>query len=157
MAHTGKQYPVHFRRDFNYNLDNFVLGYARAYFVHWVQYFGSIADDVGRTEFRCDAIDETTFNGLMWKSGTYVVDGHQLYTVIRTTVSDGWPDNQCAFELWDLSHGLLVTAKAPHSAEYTNQSMFGAVGTNTAPPNTYVSPLPFQSAPVALAVRWARY
>lgn len=157
MAHTGKQYPVHFRRDFNINLQNYVLGYARAYFFFWQGYAGDLGVAVGHQEFRCDAVDETSFNGLKWRSPVYVLDGHQVYTELRTTVADGWDHIQQVAELWDLSHGLLVNTAALQNAEFTHDHVFYSGNSNTAPRNPYIGPIFNQSVATALAVRWARY
>lgn len=157
MAHSGKQYPVHFRRDFNINLTNFMFGYAKAYFFFWQAYAGDLGVAVGHQEFRCDAVDETSFNGLKWRSPVYVINGHQVYTELRTTVADGWDFIQQIAELWDLSHGLLVNVKALQNGAFTHERIISSGNSNTAPRNDYIAPISNQSSTAALAVRWARY
>ena len=68
MAHKGKQYPVHFRRDFNLDVSTNNIGIAKGYSLACHDCSGSVGVVLSTRLVHCKAVDETTFQGLKYES-----------------------------------------------------------------------------------------
>lgn len=82
MAHAGKRYPVHFRRDFNLNVTTNSVGIAKAYALTSQSGFGVVGQALPGKRFVCITRDETTFPGAIWESESQSVGGRDISILI---------------------------------------------------------------------------
>lgn len=100
MAHAGKAYPVHFRRDLNVNSVTNNEGWPRAFGLISSNGQGEVGLHLAGNRWVCIAQQEKTFHGLLYESQYITVNGHDV--MFRLT------GNQ---DTWDTSasmQGLLI-------------------------------------------------
>lgn len=73
MAHIGKQYPVHFRRDTFLNLTNFSLGFGKRYTIVLGGCTGSLGDSLSGQMFDARTAAGRERELPEWSSGPIVV------------------------------------------------------------------------------------
>ena len=110
MAHLGKVYPVHFRRDFNLNVQNNSVGFAKAYNHFFAGASGTIGVALQTKPLVCIAQDETTFAGMKWDSGWQPRAGYSVKFSCETTFPPGAADILVSGELREQVIGILGTA-----------------------------------------------
>jgi hypothetical protein len=109
MAHVGKFYPVHFRRDLNLNISNNNAGYPRAYDCFANDKQGSLGLYLNRVPFHCHAVSERTFQFAKWDQDYQYVRG--FYVKFTLTLSGGRQDvyDGPGLVIRERSLGILAT------------------------------------------------
>lgn len=78
MAHSGKIYPVHFRRDLNTNSRNNSTGFAKAYGLTSENAQGDVGSRLAGRRWLCIAVDERTYPGLHYVSDYQTIAGRDI-------------------------------------------------------------------------------
>lgn len=110
MAHLGKVYPVHFRRDFNLNVTNNGAGFAKAYNCFFAGASGTIGAELRVKPLVCIAKDETTFAGMKWESNFEPRAGYYVKFVAATIFPPTPNDILIRGELTEQTLGSLGVA-----------------------------------------------
>lgn len=121
MAHVGHNYPVHFRRDFNFNTLNNSAGFAAGYNCTFSGASGTIGSFLASHPLIAIAHDEKTFDGMNWKVAPTVANGHTVTMDIRTVTPPPTLDILIHAELFDDAVGSLGVAQfaAKELAQYS--------------------------------------
>ena len=112
MAHIGRFWELHFRRDLGIDLTNNNRGLARAYTVGASGWGGTVGGPLTSSFIRCDAVDELTFNGALWRSPFQNIGGRLIMYELETSISAGYPDYIMKVTVIDLAVGILVANRA---------------------------------------------
>lgn len=89
MAHVGKFWPVLFRRDFNLNLQNNALGWARRYLAFFTFNCLGTGQNLSGAGFDCGPDEYPDPLSMLWRSG-FIRVGAELYELsLRATVVNG--------------------------------------------------------------------
>jgi hypothetical protein len=112
MAHRGHNYPVHFRRDFNLNSSTNNNGFAKGYNHDFQQAIGTIGQALHGHPLVMVAYDESTFNGMRWKSPVVAAGGHYVHFECTTVFPASPADIRIEGQLIDESLGPLGDAVA---------------------------------------------
>jgi len=107
MAHVGKYYPVHFRRDLNLDLFSNTFGIARAYGCQSQHFTGSVGSALNSRRLIANAVDEPTFQLANWLSEYELVAGRQVRFNIESSVVFGFPQLLMRVAVEDQSLGIL--------------------------------------------------
>lgn len=78
MAHSGKTYPVHFRRDLNINSTTNNTGWPRAFGLTSDNAFGTVGSNLLGHRWVCIARDEPTYPGLLYESEYITISGRDI-------------------------------------------------------------------------------
>lgn len=108
MAHVGRFYQLHFRRDLSIDTGNNNRGYAHAYDVGWSDITGIVGGPMTGDFVRCNAVAETSFNGAKWESAIFPAGGHLIRYTVETSLATGWPRNSARITVTDLTVGTLL-------------------------------------------------
>lgn len=112
MAHTGKFYRLHFRRDLGIDTRINAESYAKEYLVQLGDAKGTVGSNLAGRRIKCSAVDELTFIGAKWQSEWFVSNGHMVRYVLETSEATGWPDITTRLSIFDQTVGLLVAINA---------------------------------------------
>lgn len=85
MAHLGKDYPVHFRRDWSPDVGNYRIAHARDYFFICRSASGTIGGSLPVAGIRCKAFNERTADVPEWRSAPTNVNGRSVTVIITLT------------------------------------------------------------------------
>jgi len=85
VAHSGKRYPVHFRRDFNLNSRTNNVGFGRGYRFSTQGCLGDVGLVLSHTALNCTDVDAKTFDGLKWESTPRTLGGRLVHVQIVIT------------------------------------------------------------------------
>lgn len=134
MAHIGRFYPVHFRRDLNLDLTNNNRGYAKYYVAGCNGLAGIIGAYLVNNLVRCLAVEELTFKLAKWKSANIVHGGRTFHYELTVTTAMGFPDNAIRIEVIDHAFGMVLRKDVPRfpRQQFTliDASLFGATAPN---------------------------
>lgn len=106
MAHIGKDYPVHFRRDTFLNLTDFSKGFGKRYTLLLGGVTGSIGDVVGNQFLDARTVGGREHELPEWSSGPITV-GPDTVVVRAYVVIEGFP--QVAAVYFDVDSFILGT------------------------------------------------
>lgn len=84
MAHVGKLYPVAFRRDYNLDVGNNRVGFARGYSFGTENIFGLIGQHMPGRIWNLIAVNETTEPGIKWESDPQSIEGYDVHVEMST-------------------------------------------------------------------------
>jgi hypothetical protein len=112
MAHVGKFYPVHFRRDLGIDLNDNRAGYAKRYDVRMGSCSGTVGNVLDHLFLRCNPIDEKTFNGAKWQSSFIPAAGHLIRYTIEASSAVDYPRNSLRLTVEDQLLGMLAQFNA---------------------------------------------
>jgi len=115
MAHVGRLYPLHFRRDLATDVFDNKKAFGKRYDVGAAFIGGTVGGPLTGMRIRVNPVDERTFNGAKWQSTYVPVSGHLIRYVIECSLSKGFPTNIVRVKVEDLSLGNLVEANALRS------------------------------------------
>ncbi len=123
MAHRGKTYPVHFRRDWNLGVTNNSKGFAKGYYVFTPGGFGSLGAALKGKKFTCVTFDELTFSGLKWKSAKQSVGGVQMRCEMTTSIAQGFPIAVATGQIIADGIGVLINFRGPQPVNFNYGSL----------------------------------
>lgn len=156
MAHSGRVYPVAFRRDFNLNVVTNNTGIAAGYNFATQGLSGSVGSFLNGHLWPCVAYDQSTYNGIKWKSptlnlsGRHVVISFELGTMdgLSTTFASGRVTDSLLGDLGDFNFGVP-----------TNQSYKQVPGrwVDFSWTNPSILAFPFSTQCNLVAVEWAQW
>jgi len=111
MSHAGRNYPVHFRRDFNLNSQNNNVGFAAGYNCSFAGASGTIGAALAHAPLIAIAADIHTFNGMKWKVDPTMAGGHSVTMELKTVTPPPTVDILILAELFDSVVGSLGVAQ----------------------------------------------
>jgi hypothetical protein len=88
MAHSGRVYPVHFRRDWNLDVFNNNRGYGRGYVWSCDGGFGTIGIAMHGLGFNLVAVNEDSADQPIWESAVQTVAGRKI-GIVQSLVYNG--------------------------------------------------------------------
>lgn len=91
MAHAGKNYPVHFRRDWSLDVPNYNQAAGRGYRFIAGDTFGTVGLWLRSNLVDCIAYEETSFQGLKWRSHWTPAAGRSIRVQMETSIANGFP------------------------------------------------------------------
>lgn len=108
MAHSGKAWPLHLRRDFTLDRQTYNGGLAVAYHAKVLGLTGLIAQALLAETFDCVAVFEDTLSTPTWESVYRDVGGRDLR--LRMSIDITPADHRWQFhhELWDRTWGKAI-------------------------------------------------
>jgi hypothetical protein len=112
MAHIGKNYRLHFRRDLGTGISNNNRSLAWSYTVGAADIGGTVGGPLTSMNVLVEPVDERTFNGAKWQSAYQTISGRQIRYVIECSTANGFPTNVCRVRVEDSLLGNLVEANA---------------------------------------------
>lgn len=88
MAHSGKIFPLHFRRDFNLNVNTYQQGLPNVYILSFARNWGDpLPDPLAGTTFRCTPDQSPVPERLVWTSAAVHSAGHTFRARFELTLS----------------------------------------------------------------------
>ena len=108
MAHVGKFYPVHFRRDLSLNLRQFDAKYARAYNTIVLQAEGTLGIKLNGKSLYVHEKDGPTFEMAKWESEFTTVAGRSVAWLAVIAPGVGDPETGPEWQLIDSVLGSLA-------------------------------------------------
>lgn len=96
MAHIGKKYPVHFRRDANFDVTNYSIGFGQRYTLFVGGVTGSIGSVVGGLFLDAETPHSRIHDLPEWASAPLVV-GTDVVVIRAYTVFEGPPQNMVVY------------------------------------------------------------
>lgn len=108
MAHIGRFYELHFRRDYSIDVGNNDRGYARRYDTGCAFLTGTIGGPLTSIRVRCNPVDEKSFQGLKWESGFFPAGGHLVKYKIETSQATDFPRNSARITIIEITLGTLL-------------------------------------------------
>lgn len=156
MAHVGRDYPVHFRRDLNLVVTNNRRGYARAYDCFANDKSGSIGLALNRQAMHVHAVDETTFEFAKWTQDYQPVAGFNVKFTIELSPTKGDVYKGPSLEIRERSIGILATYSAlvPGTAGYSTITWNVDLASLTHP-TLYNDTVTLRAG--AQAIKWTEY
>lgn len=86
MAHSGRFYPVHFRRDFNLNLMSNNSGFPKGFIFDGTSLTGSIGHYLDLHSVLCPARDEVVLPTPFWQSDATPGGGRTFYIQVTSAI-----------------------------------------------------------------------
>lgn len=111
MAHVGMFYPVHFRRDLNWNCFNNSNGLPRAWKVTFDNKGGTVGIGLQGKTLYALAASEETFQYADWEGDFKPIAGHQVRLQLELTATEGEVGKGPSLRLIDQSKGILAHYK----------------------------------------------
>jgi len=156
MAHKGHNYPVHFRRDFNLNVGNNSVGWARAYNVFFVGSTGTVGEALIAKPLVAIEADGPIYPGMKWNVSPVSRAGRTISFLMNTILPPGTADILIGGQLIDSVLGSLGTCRfgALDIFGYTNFNFRWDTSSMTHPSLFFVGPSTFTQCS---AVRWPQW
>lgn len=126
MAHAGKYYPVHFRRDLNLNQSTNNFGLARAYAVRSSLYTGTVGVPLNSKRIICHAVDEPTFQFAKWESEWFTCGTRTVRWLLECSLAKGYPTELMRVQIFDQVIGLLGYSSIITANHLTYRNLAGA-------------------------------
>lgn len=123
MAHVGRYYRLHFRRDLATDVGNNNKAWARAYDVGAAFLSGTVGNLLVNSRFRVTAINERTFNGAMWQSNLLPLAGRLIRYQIECSSAAGFPLVMARVRVIDQTLGNLIEVNANRSDNANYQTV----------------------------------
>lgn len=108
MAHLGKNYPVHLRRDWAPDVSNFNAAHARDYMFTSRSSSGTIGGSIPNSGIRCKAYNERTLDVPEWRSAPTNVNGRSVIIVAKLTTRHPLGFMQNHVEVFDAIQGSVA-------------------------------------------------
>lgn len=110
MAHAGKYYPLHLRRDWAPDLTNFSRAHAKDYYLFSPSSFGTIGDHLSHNELRAREYLPVVSEPPEWRSDWTLVNGRLVRIIVKLTSVHplGFMGN--SFEIFDSVQGSVARA-----------------------------------------------
>lgn len=112
MAHVGKFYELHFRRDLGTQIVRNAESFARRYDVGAAFLGGSVGNALVNGRFRCNAVDERSYSGAKWLSNFFPAGGRLVRYILDCSTPSGFPDTMMRVTVEDQSAGVLIAVDA---------------------------------------------
>lgn len=110
MAHLGKLYPVHFRRDWSTQLRSYRSAFARRYVLLFDDSAGTIGSHVDDARPLFVAVDERTRDVPRWEVAPTNINGRIVTGFIECTQVNIQGEMEWRCEMFDSVQGSLVRA-----------------------------------------------
>jgi hypothetical protein len=112
VAHIGKDYELHFRRDLGTQIANNRNSFAKRYDVGAAFLGGSVGNALVNDLFRCNAFNEHTFNGATWQSNFFPAGGRLVRYVLECSLNSGFKETMLRVTVEDQIVGNLIVVDA---------------------------------------------
>lgn len=156
MAHVGKFYPVHFRRDLNLRVTNNRGGYARAYDAFANDKGGTVGVALNRKAMHCHAVDEKTFEFAKWTQPFQPIAGFNVRFTIVLTPTQGDVDVGPLLIIEERSLGVLARYETlPSGALGYSVFDFMLIPGSITTPAVYDDPITLRAG--CQAIKWEEY
>jgi len=107
MAHVGKLYPVHFRRDFSLDLTSYRFAMPKAFWLRSLQTSGVVGNLLFNKVLPCIEVNALTSINAEWESDVINLGGRMVHATINTKSGWPYPDQRLQFEIFDGIQGSI--------------------------------------------------
>lgn len=146
MAHKGKYWPVHFRRDMTLNCGTSWQRFAASYYLTPRGLLGSLGSALNGRRINCINQSQPTPDSLAWSSNNFLITGATVYARIVMEIQPYTPGNHqfnsMRYELLEAS-GVLLFARQYFS--YPELPTYGLSMSEFANTTTSTPPLIFDT------------
>lgn len=124
MAHIGKNYPVHFRRDCNLGCKSNRVGYPKGFVIRTTPQPGLIGSNWNGRRFLCIAVNEDSLTELRWESEELNIVGRWVRCVCWLPISEVNEGPLVRWEFFDRIKGSICRggAAVPGGGQRNNAS-----------------------------------
>jgi len=110
MAHVGKLYPVHFRRDFSLDLTSYRFAMPKAFWLRSFQTSGVVGNLLSNKVLPCIEVNALTSVNAEWQSDVINLGGRMVHATINTISGWNTPTRILEAEIFDAVQGSIGKA-----------------------------------------------
>ena len=107
MAHLGKFYPVHLRRDFSVDLTTYRAAMAKSYWLRSFQTTGVVGNELANKVLALTEANALTSLAAEWESQAVNIGGRIVHATMRTKLPWSDPSRIIEFEIFDSIQGSI--------------------------------------------------